>query len=114
MVYPALDVAEELEKEGINIGVINGRFIKPMDNKMLSEVALRTKKILTLEENALMGGFGSGVMELLSKEDILIPIKSMGIPDTFITHGSQKKLRNALGIDREGIKKAIKAWLKKE
>jgi 1-deoxy-D-xylulose-5-phosphate synthase len=114
MVYPALDVAEELEKEGINIGVINGRFIKPMDSNMLSEIALRTKKILTLEENTLMGGFGSGVMELLSKEEILVPIKSMGIPDTFITHGSQKKLRNALGIDREGIKKAIKEWLKKE
>jgi 1-deoxy-D-xylulose-5-phosphate synthase len=114
MVYPALDVAEELEKEGINIGVINGRFIKPMDSNMLSEVALRTKKILTLEENTLMGGFGSGVMELLSKEEILIPIKLMGITDTFITHGSQKKLRNALGIDREGIKKAIKEWLKKE
>jgi 1-deoxy-D-xylulose-5-phosphate synthase len=114
MVYPALDVAEELEKEGIAIGVINGRFIKPMDNRVLSEVASRTKKILTLEENVLMGGFGSGVMELLSKEEISIPVKSMGMPDTFITHGSQKKLRKALGIDREGIKRAIKAWLKKE
>jgi 1-deoxy-D-xylulose-5-phosphate synthase len=114
MVYPALDVAEELEKEGIDIGVINGRFIKPMDNIVLSEIASRTKKILTLEENVLMGGFGSGVMELLSREGIFIPIKSMGIPDRFITHGSQKRLRNALGIDREGIKKAIKAWLEKE
>jgi 1-deoxy-D-xylulose-5-phosphate synthase len=114
MVYPALDVAEELEKEGIAIGVINGRFIKPMDTNLLSEVASKTKKIMTLEENTLMGGFGSGVMELLSREEISIPIKSMGIPDTFITHGSQKTLRKALGIDREGIKKAIKAWLKKE
>jgi 1-deoxy-D-xylulose-5-phosphate synthase len=114
MVYPALDVAEELEKEGIAIGVINGRFIKPMDNNILSEVASRTKKLLTLEENVLMGGFGSGLLELLSKEEISIPVKSMGMPDTFITHGSQKKLRKALGIDREGIKKAIKAWLKKE
>ena len=105
---------KSLEKEGIAIGVINGRFIKPMDNNILSEVASRTKKILTLEENVLMGGFGSGVMELLSKEEISIPVKSMGMPDTFITHGSQKKLRKALGIDREGIKKAIKAWLKKE
>jgi len=114
MVYPALNVAEALEQEGIGIGVVNGRFIKPMDNRLLSEIASRTKKILTLEENTVMGGFGSGVMELLSKEEILIPIKSMGIPDTFITHGNQKKLRYALGIDREGIKKAIKAWLKKE
>jgi 1-deoxy-D-xylulose-5-phosphate synthase len=114
MVYPALNVAEALEQEGISIGVVNGRFIKPMDNRLLSEIASRTKKILTLEENTVMGGFGSGVMELLSKEEILIPIKSIGIPDTFITHGNQKKLRNALGIDPEGIKKAIKAWLKKE
>ncbi len=114
MVYPALAVAEELEQEGIHIGVINGRFIKPMDKKMLMEVVTQTKKILTLEENVLMGGFGSGVMELLSEQETLIPVKSMGIPDTFITHGSQKTLRNTLGIDREGIKKAIKAWLKKE
>ncbi len=114
MVYPALAVAEELEKEGVHVGVINGRFIKPMDKKMLMEVATHTQKILTLEENVLMGGFGSGVMELLSEQETLIPVKSMGIPDTFITHGSQKTLRNTLGIDREGIKKAIKAWLKKE
>lgn len=114
MVYPALDVAKELEVEGLRIGVINGRFIKPMDKKILFELVTGTKKILTLEENVLMGGFGSGVMELLSEQETLIPIKSMGIPDTFVTHGSQKTLRNTLGIDKEGIKKAIKAWLKKE
>ncbi len=114
MVYPALAAAEELETEGIRIGVINGRFIKPMDKKMLFEIVTRTKKILTLEENVLMGGFGSGIMELLSEEETLIPVKSIGIPDTFITHGNQKTLRSTLGINREGIKKAIKAWLKKE
>ena len=114
MVYPALAAAEELETEGIRIGVINGRFIKPMDKKMLFEIVTRTKKILTLEENVLMGGFGSGIMELLSEQETLIPVKSIGIPDTFITHGNQKTLRSTLGINREGIKKAIKAWLKKE
>ena len=114
MVYPALAAAEELEKEGIHVGVINGRFIKPMDKKMLMGVATQTKKILTLEENVLVGGFGSGVMELLSEHETHIPVKAMGIPDTFITHGNQKTLRKTLGIDREGIKKAIKAWLKKE
>jgi 1-deoxy-D-xylulose-5-phosphate synthase len=114
MVYPAIDVAEELEKEGIVVGVVNGRFIKPMDADVLFKTASRTKRILTLEENTLIGGFGSGVMELLSKGEKIVPVKSMGIPDTFITHGSQKKLRNALGIDREGIRKAIEAWLKKE
>jgi len=113
MVYPALDVAVELEKEGIVIGVINGRFVKPMDAGVLFETASRTKKILTLEENTLIGGFGSGIMELLSKGEKVIAVKSMGIPDMFVTHGSQKKLRNTLGIDRGSIQKAIKAWLKK-
>ena len=114
MVYPALTVAEELEKEDMSIGVINGRFIKPMDKTLLFDIASKTKKILTLEENALIGGFGSGVRELLSEQGVLIPVKSMGIPDMFIMHGSQERLRHILGIDREGIKKAIKAWLKKE
>ncbi len=114
MVYPALHAAEEFSKEGIAIGVINGRFIKPMDTKTLLETTSRTKRILTLEENVLIGGFGSGIMELLSREEKIIPVKSMGLPDTFITHGSQQKLRNTLGIDREGITKAIKAWLKRE
>ena len=113
-VYPAIAAARELEEEGIHSSVINGRFIKPMDRNMLVDLATHTKKILTVEEGAVIGGFGSGVMELLSEEGIAMPVKSIGIPDIFLSHGSQKMLRKQIGLDQEGIKRAIKQWLKKE
>jgi 1-deoxy-D-xylulose-5-phosphate synthase len=113
-VYPAIAAARELEEEGIHSSVINGRFIKPMDRDMLVNLATHTKKILTVEEGAVIGGFGSGVMELLSEEGIAMPVKSIGIPDIFLSHGSQKMLRKQIGLDQEGIKRAIKQWLKKE
>ena len=114
MVYPALAVADELSREGISAGVVNGRFIKPIDKELLRKVAEATDRIMTLEENAILGGFGSAVLEALSAEDIVIPVKSLGIPDVFIPHGSQNSLRSRLEIDQAGIKRAVKAWLKKE
>ncbi|HVN95091.1 MAG TPA: 1-deoxy-D-xylulose-5-phosphate synthase [Syntrophorhabdaceae bacterium] len=114
VVYPALAAAEELEKQGVSVGVINGRFVKPMDHAMLFETASKTKRILTVEENTLIGGFGSGIMELLSENGVLIPVRSMGIPDGFVMHGSQNALRHTLGLDRAGIEKAVTEWLKKE
>lgn len=111
LVYPSLTAAGELEKEGIHCTVINGRFIKPMDKKMLIETATHTKCILTAEENVLIGGFGSGVIEILSEEGINVPVKRLGIPDQFMPHGLQKTLRGKLGLDTEGIKKAIREWL---
>ncbi len=113
LVYPALAAANELEEESIRCAVINGRFIKPMDTRMIIEEAVRTKRIITAEENVLAGGFGSGVMEVLSEEGITIPVKRLGIPDVFLPHGMQKTLRKKAGLDREGIKKAVREWLKK-
>lgn len=111
-VYPALSAAMELEGEGIHCSVINGRFVKPMDREMLLSLAQKVPKILTVEENVLIGGFGSGVMEMLSEEGITVPVKRLGIPDVFLPHGSQGSLRKSIGIDKEGIKKSIKLWLK--
>jgi 1-deoxy-D-xylulose-5-phosphate synthase len=113
-VYPSLSAASELEEEGILCTVINGRFIKPMDREMISALSKHAKKILTVEENAIMGGFGSGVLEILSEEGIAVPVKNIGIPDTFLPHGSQSMLRKSLGLDKEGIKKAVRQWLKRE
>jgi 1-deoxy-D-xylulose-5-phosphate synthase len=114
MVHPASLAAEELAGEGIACSVVNGRFIKPMDREILLRIAQQTGRILTVEENTFIGGFGSGVMELLSKEGVAVPVKCLGIPDTFMTHGSQNSLRNRVGLDREGISRAIREWLKKE
>jgi 1-deoxy-D-xylulose-5-phosphate synthase len=111
-VYPALSAAMELEGEGIHCSVVNGRFVKPMDREMLVSLAREVPRILTVEENVLIGGFGSSVMEMLSEEGITIPVKRLGIPDVFLPHGSQGSLRKSLGIDKEGIRQFIQQWLK--
>jgi 1-deoxy-D-xylulose-5-phosphate synthase len=67
---------------------------------------------MTLEENAGIGGFGSGVMEVLSQEGITVPVKVLAIPDVFLTHGSQSMLRRQVGLDKEGIKRTLRDWLK--
>jgi len=114
MVAAAVEAADVLAAEGVDAGVVNGRFIKPMDEKLLAEVAERTGRILTLEENVVIGGFGSGVGEALARAGSHIPLRSMGIPDTFVTHGSQGMLRKSLGIDLDGIVRTVRTWLGKE
>jgi 1-deoxy-D-xylulose-5-phosphate synthase len=113
-VYPSLDAAMDLQNEGIDCAVVNGRFIKPMDREMIINLATHTQRVLTIEENSIIGGFGSGVMEVLSEEGIRVPVKRAGLPDRFMYHGSQKAIRQHIGLDKEGIKKTVRHWLSKE
>jgi 1-deoxy-D-xylulose-5-phosphate synthase len=85
-----------------------------MDREMLVAFAARTGRIVTLEENSAIGGFGSGVMEVLSEEGVVVPVKRIGLPDRFLPHASQKVLRQQVGLDKDGIKKTVKHWLKSE
>ena len=111
-VYPALDAARRLRERGVRATVVNARFVKPLDKKLILEVALRTGNLVTVEENALQGGFGSAVLELLAEEQAFdIRIKRIGIPDRFIEHGSQAQLRKDLGLDAEGIAATVEAFL---
>jgi len=111
VVYPALGAAERLEKEGIKASVINARFIKPLDKELILKMASKTKRIITIEENMIAGGFGSAVLEYLNSMDIPeIKIKILGIPDEFVEQGSQAILRKKYGIDEEGIYQACKAF----
>jgi 1-deoxy-D-xylulose-5-phosphate synthase len=113
-VYPALAAAEKLCEEGLSIKVINARFIKPIDRELLLNAAATIKKIITVEENVLPGGFGSAVLELLAEEGIHgVQVKRLGIPDEFVEHATQKQLRHQYGIDEEGITRAIKQMLVK-
>ena len=113
MVYPALDAARRLRERGIRATVVNARFVKPLDTKLILEVAQRTGNLVTVEENALQGGFGSAVLELLAEEKFYnIRVKRIGIPDRFIEHGSQAQLRKDLGLDAEGIAATVEAFLK--
>ncbi|QGY38877.1 1-deoxy-D-xylulose-5-phosphate synthase [Pseudodesulfovibrio cashew] len=114
-VYPAMEAAMELEgKDDIKVAVFNTRFVKPLPKKQLLELADRYDRILLVEENVMAGGFGSAVLEMLNENDALQGkrIKQLGLPDQFIEHGTQRELRSMVGIDSEGIKRAIKALLK--
>jgi 1-deoxy-D-xylulose-5-phosphate synthase len=103
LIYTALQAAERLMKHGISASVINARFIKPLDTQMLTDLAQQRPLFITLEENALMGGFGSAVLEALQDMGIQARVKRLGIPDRFIEHGPQQKLRELIGLDCNNI-----------
>jgi len=107
-VYPSLEAAHKLEAAGISTEVINARFVKPLDEALILSSIKKTGHIITVEENALQGGFGSAVMELLEEKDMLahMKMKRLGVPDSFVEHGPQDILRREVGIDCEGISKA--------
>lgn len=112
-VYPALSAAEELEGGGIRAGVLNARFVKPLDADLIISEARKSGKLITVEENVLQGGFGSAILEMLEERGINdIKIERLGIPDKFIEHGSQDSLRKRYGIDKDGIVKAVKEMLR--
>ncbi len=114
-VYRSLQAAKRLETAGIRTAVINSRFLKPLDGNLICDWAKRIGKVLTVEENALLGGFGSAVLELLQEQGLFsIQVKRLGIPDLFVEHGPQTLLRAKYGIDENGIFSAVKEMVGKE
>jgi 1-deoxy-D-xylulose-5-phosphate synthase len=108
MVAPALEAAQELAASGIEAAVVNARFAKPLDRELILEVAGRTRRVVTVEENTLNGGFGWSVAELIQRSDVTgIQVKSIGLPDEFIEHGPQAILRSRYGLDAEGIARQV-------
>lgn len=103
MVEYSKKAVEKLKEKGISAELVNMRFIKPLDEKMLDDVAGRFNNIVTIEENSIVGGFGSGVVEYFSDKNYKNNILRIGIPDKFIDHGTQVELYEILGIDTKGI-----------
>jgi 1-deoxy-D-xylulose-5-phosphate synthase len=102
-VYPCLEAAKGLKKEGYSASVVNCRFVKPLEPR-LPQMASRTGRVLIVEENTLQGGFGSAVLESLADRGVHnVTIKRLGIPDIFIEHGSQDILRERCKIDTKRI-----------
>ena len=112
-VQMALPAVEKLRGEGEKVALINARFVKPLDESAICDLARRAKRIVTVEENAIQGGFGSAILELLAKNEILVPVEILGIPDEFIHHASPKIQRDELGLDANGIEKTVRANLAK-
>lgn len=109
MVQNALKAAESIGVQGISCEVVNARFIKPLDTSMIDQIAKRFRLILTLEDNSVMGGFGTAVAEYLStKHSGNIKLRIHGIPDRFIDHGTPDELYREVGLDSGGIERIIK------
>jgi 1-deoxy-D-xylulose-5-phosphate synthase len=112
IVYAALDAAQRLEKDGFSVGVVNARFVKPIDKELLTDAVQRAGKIITVEEHTLCGGLGSAVLEALSDMGLHhVPALRIGIHDHFVEHGNISELRRLLKLDAEGIYEQVKAWL---
>lgn len=107
MVHYSLLAYDELKNLGIKVKIVNMRFIKPLDTNLLDKIALNYKKIITIEENTIIGGFGSAVLEYFASKNYKNEVTLMGIPDKFIDHGTQAELHNILEIDASGIVKKV-------
>ncbi|GAB6077377.1 1-deoxy-D-xylulose-5-phosphate synthase [Hydrogenobaculum acidophilum] len=107
LVKEALEASYDLVKDGIDTEVINARFIKPLDEHMLLDIAKRFNTVITIEDNVLKGGFGASVIEFYNDNMIKVDVYRIGIPDKFIEHASQKELREMFKLTKDGIKSFI-------
>lgn len=103
----AIEVAQELNEEGINPAVYDMRFVKPLDEELLHEIFANFNKVVTVEDGCLMGGFGSAVLEFMADHQYTAQIKRLGIPDVIVEHGEQPQLHKECGYDQEAIKNAV-------
>jgi 1-deoxy-D-xylulose-5-phosphate synthase len=105
MVYPSLQAASLLEAQGVSTGVVNARFAKPLDKEFLMGIAQKTPHLVTVEENTIIGGFGDAVRAELAGENVRVDI--IALPDAFVEHGSQPKLREKVGLSPEKIAQRV-------
>ena len=103
MVYPALQAAEALASQGIDVQVINPRFVKPLDQELILAAAGEVAGFVTVEECALAGGFGSAVLETLAAAGVALPVERLGVPDRFVPHGAPRHFHQEFGLTPDGI-----------
>ena len=105
---------EQIERENADIGIAHYdmRFIKPLDEKILHEVGKKFEKVITIEDGVIQGGFGSAVLEFFADNGYRVQTKRLGIPDTFVEHGTPDELYSMLGLDTEGIANSIKEMIR--
>jgi 1-deoxy-D-xylulose-5-phosphate synthase len=104
MLAPAATIAAELDAT-----LVNMRFVKPLDEALIVELAKTHDAFVTLEDNAVAGGAGSAVAECLAAHGITLPILHLGLPDVYLEHGSREEVLTMAGLDLPGIRNAIRA-----
>ena len=105
---------EQIERENADIGIAHYdmRFVKPVDEKILHEVGKTFDKVITIEDGVIQGGFGSAVLEFFADNGYRVQTKRLGIPDTFVEHGTPDELYSMLGLDTEGIANSIRKMIR--
>ncbi|MDE8754774.1 1-deoxy-D-xylulose-5-phosphate synthase [Pectobacterium polaris] len=101
----------QIAADKLNATLVDMRFVKPLDEALLEELAQSHSTFVTLEENAVMGGAGSGVNEFLMAKRLAVSVLNIGLPDVFIPQGSQEEIRIDLGLDAAGIERRITQWM---
>ncbi|MGN0711390.1 MAG: 1-deoxy-D-xylulose-5-phosphate synthase [Anaerovoracaceae bacterium] len=113
MVSIAYEACLALRNEGIDIGLVNVRCIKPFDKDSILAAASKTKRIMTVEDNVLTGGFGQQLLALLSNNDINLPARTVGWPDRFVEHGDDRALFSKYKLDAEGIAERVRDFIER-
>lgn len=109
----SLTAASALQNDGLSVGVINARFVKPLDAETIIRAIRQSPFVITVEEGALMGGFGSAVLEAASEAGVdASRLRRLGIPDHFVEHGERDELLADLGLDAAGIAAACRAMVR--
>ena len=103
----AVEVCDRLAKQNIDLGHYDMRFVKPLDEDMLHEIFSEYRKILTVEDGCIQGGFGSAIVEFMADHNYQADIKRLGIPDQVVEHGEQIELHKECGFDTDGIERAV-------
>jgi 1-deoxy-D-xylulose-5-phosphate synthase len=106
-VAPAMEAATQLASLGIEVAVINPRCIKPLDRNLISTWAAHTGRVVSIEDNSILGGFGSSVLQMLGEQGLHLPMKILGYSDHFVEQGPQATLWQDAGIDADGIVLAV-------
>jgi 1-deoxy-D-xylulose-5-phosphate synthase len=111
MVLPSLEAAESLAAEGLSATVVNARFVCPLDERAIVGLARSVGRLVTVEENVPMGGFGSAVSECLDRHGLsATPLKRIALPETFVGHGKRDELLQQVGLDAAGIARQVREW----
>ena len=113
MVLPALAAADLLAAEGVSATVVNARFVCPLDERVITGLARSVGRIVTVEENVPMGGFGSAVSECLDRNDLsATPLLRIALPEQFVAHGKRDALLQQVGLDGPGIARRTREWVR--
>jgi 1-deoxy-D-xylulose-5-phosphate synthase len=113
MVDIAFEVKQLLQNDSIDVGIIDPIFIKPLDNNILEQTLNLNKPVIVIEENSIQGGFGSSITQwMITHNKQMVPLKTIGIPDTFVEHGKREELLDLIGLSANKLYVTIKSFLK--